>query len=53
MQYRVVLVGGKLGGSRDHTHSNKEIAEKVGRSVPTVEWRLTRIRKLWEKEVGP
>jgi DNA-directed RNA polymerase specialized sigma24 family protein len=34
-------------------HTNHEIADKVGRSVPTVELRLRRIRKLWEKEVGP
>ena len=34
-------------------HTNQEIADKVGRSLPTVELRLRRIRKLWEKEVGP
>jgi DNA-directed RNA polymerase specialized sigma24 family protein len=34
-------------------HTNQEIADKVGRSLPTVELRLRRIRKLWENEVGP
>jgi len=31
--------------------TNEEIARKVDRSVPTVERKLARIRKLWEREV--
>jgi RNA polymerase sigma factor (sigma-70 family) len=33
--------------------SNEEIAAKLHRSVPTVERKLARIRRLWEKELGP
>jgi DNA-directed RNA polymerase specialized sigma24 family protein len=31
--------------------TNEEIAAKLGRSVPTVERKLARIRRLWEKEL--
>jgi DNA-directed RNA polymerase specialized sigma24 family protein len=30
--------------------TNKEIAERLKRSVPTIERKLNRIRKIWEKE---
>jgi DNA-directed RNA polymerase specialized sigma24 family protein len=33
--------------------SNEEIAAKLGRAVPTVERKLARIRRLWEKEFTP
>jgi RNA polymerase sigma factor (sigma-70 family) len=33
--------------------TNEEIAERLGRSVPTVERRLRLIRRTWEGEVGP
>jgi DNA-directed RNA polymerase specialized sigma24 family protein len=33
--------------------SNEEIATKLGRSLPTVERKLARIRRLWEKELTP
>jgi DNA-directed RNA polymerase specialized sigma24 family protein len=33
--------------------SNEEIATKLGRAVPTVERKLVRIRRLWEKELTP
>jgi DNA-directed RNA polymerase specialized sigma24 family protein len=33
--------------------SNEEIATKVGRAVPTVERKLARIRRLWQKELTP
>ncbi len=33
--------------------TNEEIAQRIGRSVPTVERRLRLIRRTWEKEIGP
>jgi DNA-directed RNA polymerase specialized sigma24 family protein len=33
--------------------TNEEIAAKLGRAVPTVERKLSRIRRLWEKELTP
>ena len=33
--------------------TNEEIAAKLGRSLPTVERKLARIRCLWEKELTP
>jgi RNA polymerase sigma factor (sigma-70 family) len=33
--------------------TNEEVAAKLGRSVPTVERKLARIRRLWEKELTP
>jgi DNA-directed RNA polymerase specialized sigma24 family protein len=33
--------------------TNEEIAAKLGRAVPTVERKLARIRRLWEKELTP
>jgi DNA-directed RNA polymerase specialized sigma24 family protein len=33
--------------------TNEEIAAKLGRSVPSVERKLARIRRLWEKELTP
>jgi DNA-directed RNA polymerase specialized sigma24 family protein len=33
--------------------SNEEIAAKLGRAVPTVERKLSRIRRLWQKELIP
>jgi DNA-directed RNA polymerase specialized sigma24 family protein len=33
--------------------ANEEIAAKLGRAVPTVERKLARIRRLWEKELTP
>jgi DNA-directed RNA polymerase specialized sigma24 family protein len=33
--------------------TNEEIASKLGRAVPTVERKLARIRRLWEKELTP
>jgi DNA-directed RNA polymerase specialized sigma24 family protein len=33
--------------------TNREIAAKLGRSVPAVERKLSRIRRLWEKELTP
>ena len=33
--------------------SNEEIAAKLGRAVPTVERKLARIRRLWQKELTP
>jgi DNA-directed RNA polymerase specialized sigma24 family protein len=33
--------------------TNQEIAAKLGRSVPAVERKLSRIRRLWEKELTP
>jgi DNA-directed RNA polymerase specialized sigma24 family protein len=34
-------------------YTNQEIADRVGRSLPTVERKLGRIRGIWEGEVGP
>jgi DNA-directed RNA polymerase specialized sigma24 family protein len=34
-------------------YTNPEIAAKIGRSEPTVERRLNRIRRVWEREDGP
>ena len=34
-------------------HTNAEIAAKLGKSVPTVERKLTRIRQAWERETQP
>ncbi len=31
-------------------YTNGEIADKIGRSEPTVERRLRRIRRLWERD---
>ena len=33
--------------------SNEEIAAKLGRAVPTVERKLARIRRLWQKDFTP
>jgi DNA-directed RNA polymerase specialized sigma24 family protein len=33
--------------------TNEEIAAKLGRAVPTVERKLARIRRLWQKELTP
>jgi DNA-directed RNA polymerase specialized sigma24 family protein len=33
--------------------TNEEIAAKLGRAVATVERKLVRIRRLWEKELTP
>ena len=33
--------------------TNEEIAQQIGRSLPTVERKLRMIRGLWEKEVTP
>ena len=33
--------------------TNEEIATKLGRAVPTVERKLARIRRLWQKELSP
>jgi DNA-directed RNA polymerase specialized sigma24 family protein len=33
--------------------TNEEIAAKLGRKVPTVERKLARIRRLWQKELTP
>jgi DNA-directed RNA polymerase specialized sigma24 family protein len=33
--------------------TNKEIADKLKRSVATVERKLERIRSIWEKEAAP
>lgn len=33
--------------------TNEEIADKIGRSVPTVERKLVLIRKAWAKEIEP
>jgi DNA-directed RNA polymerase specialized sigma24 family protein len=34
-------------------HTNQEVAEAIGRSVPTVERKLARIRVAWERELIP
>jgi RNA polymerase sigma factor (sigma-70 family) len=34
-------------------YTNESIAAKLGRSLPTVERKLARIRRLWEKELMP
>jgi DNA-directed RNA polymerase specialized sigma24 family protein len=34
-------------------HTNAEIAGKLGKSVPTVERKLARVRMAWEREGGP
>ena len=34
-------------------YTNAEIAERIGRSVPTVELRLRMIRAIWKKELPP
>jgi DNA-directed RNA polymerase specialized sigma24 family protein len=34
-------------------YTNVEIAEKLGRSVPTVERKLAAIRAIWERDAGP
>jgi DNA-directed RNA polymerase specialized sigma24 family protein len=34
-------------------HTNEEIAARLDRSLPTVERKLARIRRAWEKEVRP
>jgi DNA-directed RNA polymerase specialized sigma24 family protein len=33
--------------------TNQEVAKVIGRSTPTVERKLARIRAAWEKEVTP
>jgi DNA-directed RNA polymerase specialized sigma24 family protein len=33
--------------------TNEEIAGELGRAVPTVERKLARIRRQWEKELTP
>jgi DNA-directed RNA polymerase specialized sigma24 family protein len=33
--------------------TNEEIAANLGRAVPTVERKLSRIRRQWEKELTP
>ena len=34
-------------------HTNAEIAAKLGKSVPTVERKLARVRQAWEREAQP
>jgi DNA-directed RNA polymerase specialized sigma24 family protein len=33
-------------------HTNQEVAEMIGRSVPTIERKLARIRAAWEKQIA-